>query len=568
MNPRMFFDHFEHLADAPDAIPKLRAMILQLAVQGKLVPQKPDDEPASVLLEKIAAEKELLIREGKIRKTEPLPPIKADEIPYEVPGGWVWTRLGHAYDVRDGTHDTPKYVKEGFPLVTSKNIYSGRLDLTSVKHISEKDHRAICIRSGVSKGDVLFAMIGSIGNPVIVDTATEFSIKNVALFKYFNVSLTQPRYLLLFLKHAAEGMKGSASGAVQSFVSLGFLRSYLIPIPPLPEQKRIVAKIDQLMALCDELEERKKRRDEARVNLNAACLHELTSPESEKSRKAWKRIQSDFDLLYDTPANVAALRKSILQLAVMGRLAPQDPSDEPASVLLEKIAAEKERLIKEGKIKKGKPLPPIRPDEVPYEVPEGWEWAMLGDLGITQTGTTPSKSRPEYFGNYIPFIKPADITQNGIFYGNEGLSIRGMEKGRLIEKNSVLMVCIGGSIGKANLTDRDCSCNQQINAITPYSCISYEFLHFLMRSPYFQNEVLTRAPKSTLPILSKSKWERIPIAIPPLPEQQRIVAKVDRLMALCDQLEAQLAQSQRDCDALLSSIVNHIETVTQSSCQE
>jgi type I restriction enzyme S subunit len=176
-------------------------------------------------------------------------------VPYALPQGWEWVRLNDALDVRDGTHDTPKYVASGYPLITSKNIYSGTLRFDDVKYISVEDHQKISERSKVDAGDILFVMIGSIGNPVIVECDTEFSIKNMALFKYFIEGRPDNRYLHYFLTHAQENMKAISSGAVQSFVSLGFLRSYLLPLPPIAEQHRIVAKIDQLMALCNTLDQ-------------------------------------------------------------------------------------------------------------------------------------------------------------------------------------------------------------------------------------------------------------------------------------------------------------------------
>ncbi|TXH70885.1 MAG: hypothetical protein E6Q83_04670 [Thiothrix sp.] len=230
----------------------LREMILQLAVQGKLVPQDENDEPASVLLEKIQTEKERLIQEGKIKRQKPLPAITEEEKPFDLRKGWEWVRLNEIYDVRDGTHDSPKYQTHGYPLVTSKNLYTGKLDLIDVKLISESDYQQISLRSKVDKNDILFAMIGSIGNPVIVDTA--FSIKNVALFKYYDSSLSNPYYLLLVLKVATNYFKSASTGGVQSFVSLKMLRNYVFALPPEKEIPRILAKIDSLLALCDQLE--------------------------------------------------------------------------------------------------------------------------------------------------------------------------------------------------------------------------------------------------------------------------------------------------------------------------
>ena len=253
----------------------LRKSILTLAVQGKLVPQEPNDEPARELFARIESTKEKLIKERTIKRVAVEANPSGDECE-SLPPGWLWTRLGNSFDVRDGTHDTPKYTTEGFPLITSKNIYSGSLLFDGVNLISEKDHRQISERSRVDRGDILFAMIGSIGNPVIVDTDREFSIKNVALFKYYTAADSEPRFLLLYLKLVAEEMKAKAAGGVQSFVSLGFLRNYLFPLPPLAEQRRIVAKVEQLMALVDALETHLAASRATAANLLSALVVELT----------------------------------------------------------------------------------------------------------------------------------------------------------------------------------------------------------------------------------------------------------------------------------------------------
>lgn len=267
--------HFDLLLDRPEAIDALEQTLLQLAVRGLLVPQDPADEPASVLLQKIRAEKDRLITEGKIKKDKPLPTIADEEKPFELPLGWEWVRLQQAYDVRDGTHDTPKYQSTGFPLVTSKNLYRGVLDLSDVKLISPVDHEQISARSRVDRDDILFAMIGSIGNPVIVDTDAEFSIKNVALFKYYAASLSCPKYLLFVLQSEAAGMKERAAGGVQSFVSLGQLRSTVVAFPPLAEQSRIVTRVTQLRRLCADLRQRLAERQSVQARLAEALVQQV-----------------------------------------------------------------------------------------------------------------------------------------------------------------------------------------------------------------------------------------------------------------------------------------------------
>lgn len=237
---------------------------------------------------------------------------------------------------------------------------------------------------------------------------------------------------------------------------------------------------------------------------------------------------------------IKKLRELILELAVRGKLVPQDANDEPASELLKRMQAEKAKLISEGKIRndKLKLLPLITDEQKPFELPKNWDWARLGSIGYTQTGATPSKSSAENFGSDIPFIKPGDIYPNCVEYSNEGLSLSGAKQsGRIAPSGSILMVCIG-TIGKCNLIEMDCSFNQQINSVTPYSFNS-NYLLSVFRSIYFHTEAWSRSSSTTIAILNKGNWEEIGIPVPPIEEQRRIVAKVDELMAMCDQIEAQ-----------------------------
>ena len=313
-------------------------------------------------------------------------------------------------------------------------------------------------------------------------------------------------------------VKSTATGTSKLAINMRNFINYCIPLPSIEYQKLAREKIEEV---------------EPRIN--------------------------ELNLIFEKNLDyITRLRQNILQEAVQGKLVPQDPNDEPASVLLERIKEEKERLIKEGKIKKEKPLPPISEDEIPYELPEGWEWVRLGEIGETHTGTTPSTKHPEYFNGEIPFIKPADITDKGINYNNESLTLLGVNKGRLIPKDSVMMVCIGGSIGKCYYTDRDCSCNQQINAITAYGNMHGKFLYYFLSSPYFYKQVLARATGSATPIINKNKWSNILFPLPPLSEQKRIVEKVDQLMDLCDELEKNIEQSKKDSELLMQSVLQEV----------
>lgn len=230
----------------------MKKSLLQEAIKGKLVEQRKEEGTGAELFEKIQKEKKKLVEEGRIKKQKALPQITEEEIPFDIPENWKWTRLNECIDVRDGTHDTPKYIAKGYPLVTSKNLKHGKIDYSNCKFISKEDHIKISKRSKVDVNDILFAMIGSIGNPVKVRDDNEFSIKNMALFKPIKNNFNMD-YLFWFLYISQDNMKKIAYGAVQSFVSLKFLREYLIPLPPLAEQKRIVEKLDEMLAYCDEL---------------------------------------------------------------------------------------------------------------------------------------------------------------------------------------------------------------------------------------------------------------------------------------------------------------------------
>ena len=480
----------------------LKNSILQLAIQGRLVAQDANDEPAEVLYAKIQAEKQKLIKEGKIKKDKPLPPITDDEIPFEIPSTWKWVRLGDSLDVRDGTHDTPKYVDAGIPLVTSKNLYNGVLDLSNVKYISHKDAEKINERSKVDKNDILFAMIGTIGNPVIVDTVPNFCIKNMALIK--NNEFIDVNYIALFLNYVQSDMKQKAQGAVQAFVSLSFVRNFLIPLPPLAEQKRIVAKIEELEPLV-------KQYDKAETELSA--------------------LNGSFP---------EQLKKSSLQYAIQGKLVPQDANDESAEALYAKIQAEKQRLIKEGKIKKDKPLPPITDDEIPFAIPSTWKWVRLGDIIFKLTDGT--HSTPKYTNQGVPFISVKDLSSGYINFSNTKFISE--EEHKILsarcnpEKGDLLLTKVGTTgIPVIVDTDREFSLFVSVALVKlSKSNINLDFLKLLILSPLVQEQVA----ENTKGVGNKN-WVIKDIAntffpLPPLAEQKRIVSKVNDLMQYCEEL--------------------------------
>ena len=432
----------------------------------------------------------------------------SDEIPFEIPESWEWVRLGMIGETNIGLTYRPadKTISGGTLVLRSSNIQNDRMDYSDTVYVScEIPERAM-----IHKGDILIcARNGSralVGKCAIVD-------KDGMAFGAFMAKYSSPfnQYIKLFIDSPSfrQQLDGVKTETINQ-ITQDMLKNQPCPLPPMNEQIRIVEMFYRLLPYI----EKYGKAEEHLTALNT------TFPE--------------------------ALKKSILQEAVRGKLVPQNPDDEPASVLLERIRAEKQALIKAGRIKRDKHESVIVTrdkipyeiidgkerciaDEVPFEIPESWCWCRLASLGITQTGNTPSKSNPANFGDYIPFIGPGDISNEVINYNNQGLSEQGKECGRVCQENSIIQVCIGGSIGKAAITNREISFNQQINAITAILC-DYKYLYFSMISDYFVSYIKANAGGTATPIINRGLWDKILIPVPPLAEQHRIVAKIEEIM--------------------------------------
>ena len=498
---------------------QLKNAILQEAIEGRLVPQDPNDEPASALLARIRKEKERFVREGKLKKKDlEVKPISEDEIPFEIPGSWEWVRLSDVMDVRDGTHDTPAYIPHGYPLITGKDFYNGYFDLSKTQYISECDYIEICKRSKVDIGDILFSMIGgNIGSQILIskDNYFEMAIKNVALFKQFPSKCVDSKYLSLFLEARVDHIKSIALGGAQSFVSLKLLRTYLFPLPPLAEQKRIVAKIEELLP---KVEEYGKAQDE---------LNKLNTELPER------------------------LKKSILQEAIEGRLVPQDPNDEPASVLLAQIRKEKEQLVKEGKLKKKDLIEtPISEDELPFEIPESWEWVRLGNLVSNQTGLSYNKGDLEKkVDNPIRVLRGGNI-QNGSWctkVDDVMIAPEYVKKPNLtLQKNTFITPAVTSleHLGKTALIKEDHSdivAGGFVLYLLPFyrDDILSKYLSYYFQSAYYNTYCQSIANKSGQAFwnLSRQKLMELVLPIPPLTEQKRIVAKLEQILGEIDKLK-------------------------------
>ena len=432
----------------------------------------------------------------------------ADEVPFDIPDSWEWVRLGTVIELQSGQDMTPdKYndYGKGIPYITgASNIENG---IVLINRWTEYGRAfAYC-------GDILLTCKGTVGTMAVLQEPQVHIARQIMAIR--PISELYVPYIQLVLDTLVENLKAAAKSMIPGIAREDVLQS-LFPVPPVSEQKRIVQKVSDL----------------------SPCLEQYAA--------------ADTKLLSLNTAFPEALKKSILQDAVQGKLVPQDPSDEPAEALLERIRAEKQRLIKEGKIKKDKHESVIFrrdnshyekrgskevciDDEIPFEVPDSWMWTRLKSLGYTQTGNTPSTSHPEYRGGYIPFITPGDIFDGIIDYRNQGLSEIGKDVARVCPAGSILQVCIGGSIGKAALSVHEVAFNQQINAISPV-VVSSKYVLAAVTSFMFLSAMKESAGGTATPILNRTLWDKMLIPLPPLNEQNRIVSMIEQLFPVVSTL--------------------------------
>ncbi|BAZ14996.1 restriction modification system DNA specificity domain protein [Calothrix sp. NIES-4071] len=558
MNLQTFFDNFELLAEAPNGVQKLRELILQLAVMGKLAPQDPNDEPASALLEQIRFKKELIYQERKLKK-ERLLPIKLDNTSFNIPATWQWCRLQEITE-KLGAGSTPKggksvYKETGIKFIRSQNVWNNGLYLENVAYIPLSIHQRM---NGtiVQPGDILLNITGaSIGRSCIVpDDFDEGNVsQHVAIVRLLDKRIRYYLHLCLISPYIQDCIMGVQVGISREGLSMASFKDFLIPLPPLNEIIRIGYKVGQLMKLCDELEARQQKKQEARVTINNTAIAQLLAArEPEEFNKSWQRIYNNFDLLYSTPENIGKLRSCILQLAVMGKLAPQDPRDEPASVLLDKIKAEKKRLVEEGKINKSGNILSVSTNKFLSTLPKGWLCVPLGECIDLISGQhlnqdeqndkeegLPYLTGPSDFGKVNPIVTRWTLTPKAI-----------------AENNDILITVKGAGVGKTNiLSFKKAAIGRQLMAIRPILLnTNYIYILILAYHQIFQS----LGTGSTVPGLSREDILSFSLPLPPLNEQHCIVAKVNQLMALCDQLEAQLKQSVADSEKLMETAVRQL----------
>lgn len=520
----------------------LRQKVLDLAIRGKLVPQDPNDEPASVLLERIRQQKQQMVKDGKLKakdiKNDTIIFVSEDnlhyekfadgsvkciedEIPFELPDGWAWSRLGAVAEaIGDGDHQPPPQTSFGVPFLVISNVSGGRLSFENTRFVSKEYFSQLPETRKPRNGDLLFTVTGSYGIPVLIDSDDKFCFqRHIAIVRPCTIS-NRYLYVILGSSYVKSICDAKATGTAQKTVGLATLRELLIPVAPYKEQMQIYAQTQDALSIVDS-------------------------------------VSSDKEDLLNI---IESAKAKILDLAIRGQLVPQDPTDEPASVLLERIRAEKEELIKQGKIKRDKKESVIfrgednsyyekmadgklhcLDDQLPFELPDGWEWCNLSMIGTTNIGLT---------------YRPTDIEPGGIMVlrscniVNDQVDLSGLvrvkttvRENQFAQKNDILICARNGSrslVGKCALIPdlREPASFGAFMAI--YRTEYFEFIVHYLRSSFFRS-VFDDSNSTAINQLTQDMLKRAIVPLPPLSEQRRIVEAIGAMLFELNQIEKSLS---------------------------
>jgi type I restriction enzyme S subunit len=533
MNAERLLAQFERISEAPDAIARLRRFILDLAVRGKLVEQDPEDEPAEELLKRIAVEKVRLVKEREIKRGKVLPPIEEDKLSFDLPSAWAFTRLGDLIHLVSGQHLQPHEYTEnswdGLPYITGPSDFADE---------GLRISRFALVRKAVAKkGQLLLTVKGS-----GVGKATTCNLPEVAISRQIMALMAigwDDRFLILIAHRLAVQLRNAARSLIPG-ISREDVEEFAFPLPPLAEQHRIVAKVDELMALCDQLEAARQQREHGRERLVDATLQRLNQPAEDP---ASFRNDASFALqvlpsLTTTPAQIKQLRQTILNLAVRGKLVEQDPEDEPVEGYLKLIKAQ-----------------PI--DQGDFGTPCQWAWVSVGEVSSSRLGKMLDKAKNK--GTERPYLR--NINVRWLDFDLSDLLEMRFEESELSEyelKKGDVLICEGGEPGRAAVWDdrvRGVYFQKAIHRVRFDECVDpFFFVHVLWCSAL--DERLSRYFTGTgISHFTGKSLKGYLFPLPPLAEQHRIVAKVDELMALCDQLEQQLSQADQQRRRLLEAVL-------------
>ena len=565
MNAEHLLTHFDRIADAPNAIPRLRRFILDLAVRGKLVEQDPNDEPASELLKRIATEKKRRVEAGTIPKSKVRPAIELDEAPFSIPAMWCWARFGNIADFSAGRtpprNEPVFWNTSDYPWVSIADMNDGQILMATRETVSEEAAKKI-FRSDPEQTDTMIMSFKlTIGKMARLGVPAYHNEAIISIRPY--VSEFDPYLFKVLPFFARQGdTKGAIKGATLNRESISNIP---IPLPPLAEQRRIVAKVDELMALCDRLEAAQKERETTRNRLAAVSLARLNAPDPDPMvfQNHVSFALANLASLATHPDQIKALRQTILNFAVRGKLVLQDPNDEPAAELLKRIVPEKQRLVAEGKFKSLDATEfNDEGENVPFSIPANWAWCRLDDIAAIARGGSPRPIKAYLTDDEdgINWIKIGDSERGNIYINETKEKIRpdGLKKSRMVFPND-LILSNSMSFGYPYILNiQGCIHDGWLVIRTPDSLLDKLFLHRLLLSSHSRDTFSNAAAGAVVQNLNADKVRRLPVPLPPLAEQRRIVAKVDELMALCDRLEASLVTGEETREQLIEAVLDEM----------
>jgi type I restriction enzyme S subunit len=557
------------LSAAPGGVQKLRGLILELAVRGKLVPQDPDDEPAAELLNRVAEKQTQLAAVGAWKKTKPMALLGDDDQPFNLPANWKWVRFSDVTSyIQRGKG--PDYANKSDAVVVSQKCVRWEgLDISQARWITPESLEKYDSIRLLRTGDVLWNSTGTgtIGRAVVVpDIEAEQILVADSHVTVVRCILVSPMYLWRWIQSPTVQTKieGSASGSTNQIeLATSTVTAHPLPLPPLAEQHRIVAKVDELMALCDQLEAEQADADSVLAKLVETLLGTLTqSLDAADFAANWERVAEHFDTLFTTESSFDILKQTILQLAVMGKLVPQVASDEPSSELLKRIEHERARLVTEGAIKKPKPTLPVGEHEYQHSIPASWNYVRLQDLCSVITDGT--HQTPKYTNEGRPFLSAQNVKpfrfMPEVFRCVSEEDFQGYVKSTKPELGDVLLTRVGAMIGEAAVIDKkmDFAIYVSLALLKPIQpLVSSEYIVIWLNSPFGTHSSIrdTLGRGVSAGNLNLALIRAFSLPLPPIAEQHRIVCRVNELMALCDSAKATLSEARRRQERLASILI-------------
>lgn len=550
-------DNLPLLAGAPKGIKKLRELILELAVRGKLVPQDSSDEPASESLKRIAEEKARLVAEGKIKKQKPLSERDAEDSAFELPAGWAWARLADVVNVLNGrAYKKEELLDAGTPVLRVGNLFTSNHWYYSTLTLEEDKY--------CNSGDLLFAWSASFG-PFIWHGERSIYHYHIWKLDFYAKGQLSKHYLYNYLLEQTQEIKAAGHGVSMVHMTKEKMEKLVVPVPPLAEQHRIVAKVDELMILCDRLEAQQADAESAHVQLVRALLDSLTQASDSTDFAAnWQRLSEHFHTLFTTESSIDVLKQTLLQLAVMGKLVPQDPNDEPASEFVKRSQTEKQSYLAKSKARKQKDLAADLQHAPPFDVPAGWEWQTIDNVLHVTGGVTLGRKLGNRKLLSKPYLRVANVQRGRLEMERiKEVEVPEDEVEKYLLRNGDLLITEGGDWDKVGRTaiwrDELPECLHQnhvfrARAVTTgwESRWAEIYLNSASAREYFAG---SSKQTTNLASINMTQLRACAFPLPPLREQQRIVAKVDQLIALCDQLKTRLTQARQLNEQLASTLV-------------